>query len=139
MGKSESIEVSSEDLDAKIGEIAAQRGQTPQAIRGYLERENALPVLTTRVTEEKVIGWLMENADLKAVAPSEASAEAAPAAAAPAEAAPAEAAAPAAEEAAEAPVDLSKKSVKELKAMAKAAGMKGFSSMKKADLIAALS
>ena len=46
----------------------SQRGQTPQAIRGYLERENALPVLTTRVTEEKVIGWLMENADLKAVA-----------------------------------------------------------------------
>ena len=139
VGKAESIEVSSEDLDAKIGEIAAQRGQTPQAIRGYLERENALPVLTTRVTEEKVIGWLMENADLKAVAPSEAPAEAAPAEAAPAEAVPAEAAAPAAEEAEEAPVDLSKKSVKELKAMAKASGMKGFSSMKKAELIAALS
>ena len=138
VGKVESIEVTTEDIDVKIGEIASQRGQTPQAIRGYLERENALPVLTTRVTEEKVIGWLMENAVLKAVAPSETPAEAAPA-----EAAPAEADAPAtedkADEAAEAPVDLSKKSVKELKAMAKASGMKGFSSMKKADLIAALS
>ena len=69
VGKAESLEVTPEDLEAKISEIASQRGQTPQAIRGYLERENAMPVLTTRVTEEKVIGWLMENADLKPVAP----------------------------------------------------------------------
>jgi len=69
VGKAESIEVTAADLDAKIAEIAAQRGQTPQAIRGYLEREQALPVLQTRVTEEKVIAWLMENANLTAVAP----------------------------------------------------------------------
>ncbi len=69
IGKTESIEVTDADLDTKIAEIAAQRGQTPQAIRGYLVKEGAMPVLTTRVTEEKVIGWLMENADLKPVAP----------------------------------------------------------------------
>jgi trigger factor len=147
VGKAESIEVSSTDLDGKIEEIASQRGQTPQAIRGYLERENALPVLTTRVTEEKVIAWLMENADLKAVAPEAAVAAEAPAeapveAAKPKKAAKAKkAAAPKKADAApaEEQVDLSKKSVKDLKAMAKEQGLKGYSSMKKADLIAALS
>jgi trigger factor len=83
VSKAESLEVTDEDLDAKIQEIADQRGQTPQAIRGYLEREQAMPVLRTRVTEEKVIAWLMENAELKAVAPpaepEEAAAEEAPA------------------------------------------------------------
>jgi trigger factor len=70
VGRTEKLEVTSDDLDAKIAEIAEQRGQTTQAIRGYLEKEAAMPVLRTRVQEEKVLEWLMENADLKAVAPS---------------------------------------------------------------------
>mgnify|MGYP000067465709 CR=1 FL=1 len=69
VGRTEGLDVTPADLDAKIAEIAAQRGQTPQAIRGYLEKEAAMPVLRTRVQEEKVLEWLMENADLKPVAP----------------------------------------------------------------------
>ena len=69
VGRTEELEVTAADLEAKIADIAQQRGQTPQAIRGYLEKEAAMPVLRTRVQEEKVLDWLMENANLKAVAP----------------------------------------------------------------------
>jgi len=69
IGRVEGLDATTADLDAKIAEIATQRGQTPQAIRGYLEKEAAMPVLRTRVLEEKVLEWLMENADLKPVAP----------------------------------------------------------------------
>ena len=87
VGRTEELEVSAADLEAKIAEIAQQRGQTPQAIRGYLEKEAAMPVLRTRVQEEKVLDWLMENANLKAVAPAVAEPEEVEAAAPAAEAA----------------------------------------------------
>lgn len=69
IGEAEGIKVEDADMDAKIEEIATQRGQTPTAIRGYLEKEQAMPVLRIRVLEEKVLEWLMENADLTAEAP----------------------------------------------------------------------
>ncbi len=87
IGRTESLDATAADLDAKIAEIASQRGQTPQAIRGYLEKEAAMPVLRTRVLEEKVLEWLMENADLKPVAPAAVEPDEAAAAAPEAEAA----------------------------------------------------
>jgi trigger factor len=146
ISKAEALEVNSDDLEAKIAEIASQRNQTPQAIRGYLERENAMPVLQTRVTEEKVIAWLMENADLKAVAPEAvATEEAAPKAKAKAKAKPkakAKAKAveptPAVEEAASAGQDYDSMKVAELKALCKERGIKGYSKLKRAGLVEAL-
>lgn len=68
VARQESIEVSDEDVSAKIEEIASMRNQTAAAIRGYLEREGAMPTLNDRILEEKVLEWLLENAEL--VAPS---------------------------------------------------------------------
>jgi trigger factor len=65
VARAEGIAVTDADLDAKIREIAQMRGQTPHAIRGYLEKEQAIPVLKDRVLEEKTLEWLLENSDLQ--------------------------------------------------------------------------
>jgi len=60
----ENIVVEDADIDAKIHEIASMRGQAVEAIRGYLEREQAYDVLSERIIEEKTLGWLLEHAEL---------------------------------------------------------------------------
>lgn len=68
VAKQESLEVSDEDVDRKIEEIASMRNQSAAAIRGYLEREGAMPTLSDRILEEKVLEWLLESAKLVAPA-----------------------------------------------------------------------
>jgi trigger factor len=68
VSRQEKIEVGDADLDSRISEIAAMRGQAVEAIRGYLEREGAFDVLRDRILEEKTLEWLLENADLKEIA-----------------------------------------------------------------------
>lgn len=69
VSRQEGVDVSNDDLDAKIQEIADMRGQAVEAIRGYLEREGAMGMLKTRVMEERVLDFLMEQAELVQVAP----------------------------------------------------------------------
>ena len=143
----ESIAVGDDDIDAKIREIADMRGQAVEAIRGYLEKENAFPVLRTRILEEKTLEWLLEQAKLEAL-------DAAPAAEAPAKA-PAKASkakAKAADEAAPAPVEAApvaaapaaaaewnaKMKKDDLLAIAQGRGLDVNSKMKKEELVAAL-
>jgi trigger factor len=76
IARQESIVVTDEDVDAKIAEIAASRGQTAHAIRGYLEREGGVSILRDRLLEEKSLEWLFENAEL--VSPAGAAEAAAP-------------------------------------------------------------
>ena len=141
----ESISVTDADCDARIEELASQRGQTVEAIRGYFQGD-AMEDLRQRILEEKCLDWLLEQAAVTHEAPAaEEATEAAAAPKAKKKAAPKakKKAAPKAKKeaapAASASGDLSGKTVKELKAMAKEAGVKGYSSMKKGDLIAALS
>ena len=109
IARQESIDAADADIQAKIAEIAAVRGQAAAAIRGYLEREDALGVLRDRILEEKTLEWLLENADLRVVSAAEAQAAAPVVAlaveAAPAEPAPVAQAAPAEEPAAAAPAE----------------------------------
>lgn len=71
VAKQESIDVADGDLDAKVAEIAESRGQQVEAIRAYLQREQAFGVLRTRILEEKTLEWLLESADLVPTAPTE--------------------------------------------------------------------
>ena len=65
VARQESIEATDDDVNARIEEIAGMRGQTAEAIRGYLAREGAFDVLRDRILEEKTLEWLLERADLK--------------------------------------------------------------------------
>lgn len=95
----ESLEVTSEDVDRRLQELSDERGQTVEALRGYLMSEQgAEDDFKARLLEEKCLDFLLENATLTDTAPEPVAAEAAPAAEAPAadEAPAAEEAAPAA-------------------------------------------
>lgn len=71
IARQEGIEVTDGDIDEKIREIADMRGQAVEAIRGYLERENAVEMLRNRILEERTLDWLMEQGELIAVDPAE--------------------------------------------------------------------
>ena len=81
VARQESIEVTDADLEEKIQEMADQRGQPVEAIKGYIEQENAKPMLTARIQEEKTLDWLLDNAKITKIDPPAPEAEAAPAAA----------------------------------------------------------
>ena len=138
VARQESIEVNDADVDEKIAEIAGTRAQDPAAIRGYLEREGAMPVLRTRISEEKTLEWLLEQAEFVEPAAVEPAAEA-PAAAAE-EAAPAADEPAAAAEAAPKAAPEWKKSWKkaELLAVAKECGLSVNTKSTKAQIIEAL-
>ncbi|MCB9664560.1 MAG: trigger factor [Alphaproteobacteria bacterium] len=76
----ESLAVEDAELDTRIEEMAAERGQTAEAVRGWFQRDGALEDLRHRMLEEKALDWLLERAKVTRKAPEEAAAEAAPAA-----------------------------------------------------------
>jgi trigger factor len=88
VAKKEGIEAQDADIQKKIQEIAELRGQAAEAIRAYLDRDDAMETLKTRILEEKTLEWLIERSKLVEEKPGEATAEAAPAVDAEAEAAP---------------------------------------------------
>ena len=110
VSKLESIAVSDEDIEAKIAELAATRGQNVESVRAYFAEEEARLDLAERIKEEKTLDWLLDRSNVQRPSPA---AEAAAAEAAPAEAAPADAGAPAPVE--EAPVDEAPKKKKSTK------------------------
>jgi len=117
VARDESIGVDDAELDAKIQEIADQRDQRVEAIKAYLQKEEAVEQLRERILEEKTLDWLLEQSELKAPEPA---VDAAAAAAPVVEAAPAEEA-PAAEAPAPKKKAAKKKAAPKKKAAAKAA------------------
>ncbi len=90
----EGIAITNDDLERKYQEIADQRGQRVEAIRGYIAKEGGVAELKKHLLEERTLDWVLERSDLDYVSENDAGPEAAPAA----EAAPAPAAEPAVEE-----------------------------------------
>jgi trigger factor len=64
VSKTESLEVSDDDIEAKYQEMADERGQSVEAIRGYFVKENSVEDLRNRLLEEKTLDWLLENSKL---------------------------------------------------------------------------
>ncbi len=106
VSRKETLEVTDADIEAKYQEIADQREQSVEAIRGYFVKDGAVDELRARLLEEKTLDWLLERAKIVGAEAPAAAAEEAPVetpapakakgkakAAAPAEAAPVEAAA----------------------------------------------
>jgi trigger factor len=66
VAKTEGIEVTDSDLEAKYQEIADMRGQRVEAIRGYFAKDDAVDELRRRILEERTLDWLLERAEVKA-------------------------------------------------------------------------
>ncbi|MEN9785309.1 MAG: Trigger factor [Pseudomonadota bacterium] len=80
VAKAEGIKVTNADLDAKYQEIADQRGQRVEAIRGYFQKDNAVEELRKRLLEERTLEWLLEASELVTVSGDAPASESAPAA-----------------------------------------------------------
>jgi trigger factor len=85
----EGLSVSDEEIEAKYVELAAERGQTVEAVKGYFVKDGAVEELRQRMLEEKTLDWLLSHAVVSheaAPVVEAAAAEAAPAVEASAEA-----------------------------------------------------
>ena len=71
IARQEGLKVEDSDIEQKVNEIAAMRGQTAEAIRAYIQSENADSVLSERILEEKTLNWVFDNANLVAPQPEE--------------------------------------------------------------------
>jgi trigger factor len=67
--KKESIAVTDGDIDARLQELADERGQTIEALRGYLKKDNGEEDFRARLLEEKALDWLLEHSNLVDAAP----------------------------------------------------------------------
>jgi trigger factor len=121
VARQEGIEVSDEDVNAKVAEIAEARGQAVEAVLAMVAKEGADEMLRSRIQEEKTIEWLYARANVTEVDAST------------------EIAAPAASAAsADAPEWNAKMKKDELLAVAKQMGLTVNTKMKKADIVTAL-
>ncbi|MEQ1566996.1 MAG: trigger factor [Myxococcota bacterium] len=68
VAKKEGISVTDDDIEAKYKQLATERNQTVEAVKGWFQKENASAELRERILEEKTLDWLLERANL--VAPS---------------------------------------------------------------------
>ena len=58
----EGLKVTDEDIETKLQELADSQGQTIEAIKQYINMEQASDMLSERVQEEKTLNWLLEQA-----------------------------------------------------------------------------
>lgn len=66
VSEKETLVVTDADLDAKYQELADERGQTVEAIRGYFVKDDAVEELRGRLLEEKTLDWLLEHSNILA-------------------------------------------------------------------------
>jgi trigger factor len=65
----ENIAVTDDDVEAKLEELAAQRGQTVEALRAYFGGDDEAEELRNRILEEKTLDWLLEHSNVTHDAP----------------------------------------------------------------------
>lgn len=65
----ESIEVTEDDLETRYQELADERGQAIEALRGWFQKQDAVGELRERLLEEKTLDWLLDSSTLVPHAP----------------------------------------------------------------------
>jgi trigger factor len=60
----ESVEVSDEELDARLAQLAERSGQRPDRLRADIERAGRLGELRSELAQSKAIAWLVEHVTL---------------------------------------------------------------------------
>ena len=65
VGEQNQLEITDADLENKYVELADERGQTVEAVKGYFVKDDgAVDELRDRMLEEKTLDWLLERATL---------------------------------------------------------------------------
>jgi trigger factor len=64
IAKSAEVEVTDDDLEAKITEMAAEVGQHPSAIKGLLQKQGSLDGLRERLVTEKAMDLVLEKCNV---------------------------------------------------------------------------
>jgi len=67
VARAEKVEISDEELDARLAEIAEARGESPARVKAEYEKEGHLEGLRVVMREEKVIDLLLERAHVTTV------------------------------------------------------------------------
>ena len=62
--EAEGIDVPEEEIEAEIKEMADAQGQNPARLRATMEKNNQLLLLRAQMREERVLDFLMENAEV---------------------------------------------------------------------------
>ena len=65
VAKAESIEVSEEDVDELIRDVARERHEAPAAVKTRLTRDNELPRIKRRLRNQKALDLIYQNAKIK--------------------------------------------------------------------------
>jgi trigger factor len=63
------LQVTDEDLEAKIAELASEMGQQPAAVKGLLQKNQGMEELKGRMIEEKAMETILERANVIDVEP----------------------------------------------------------------------
>ena len=64
IGEAEKIKVSNADVDAEIARIAAGSGTTAEALKARLTKDDELPSIQNRLHYDKVLDFVVNNADV---------------------------------------------------------------------------
>ena len=64
----EKIEVTDEELDHEIAHMASHSGESAEAVRARLTKQEALDRMKAKLRSDKTIDWLAQNASVKTVA-----------------------------------------------------------------------
>jgi len=64
VAKSAELEVTEDDIEAKIAEMAAEIGQHPSAIKGLLQKQGSLDGLKERLITEKAMDLILEKCNV---------------------------------------------------------------------------
>lgn len=69
IAKAEKIEVSDAEIETRLQEIATRQGQPLEKVSAYYQKENMLDVLKDEILEDKVVDFMLENAETTWVDP----------------------------------------------------------------------
>ena len=64
LAEAEQLEVTDEDVEAEIDQLAERMQQTPEALRAQLERADQMPAVRSDIRKAKALGWLMEHVEI---------------------------------------------------------------------------
>ena len=64
IGKAEDIDVTDEEVDQEVKEMAKERNQNPERLRAQLEKSQEIVLIRAQMREERILDFLMERSEV---------------------------------------------------------------------------